>query len=205
VSTPASAVAAVVLAGGAARRFGSDKTRASLDSTTLLEHVIDAVEPLVDDLLVVGPWAPAGHRHLAEPARLQGPLAACEFGLRQVTGAHALVLAADHPRIQPDLLRLLLDRRLSADAVVPRRAGIAEPLVGCYRTATAGVAERLLASGERSLRSLLDEIDTAWIEEGEWRAVDPEGLSFLDIDHPADLERLAAGDTSPGETVERAR
>ena len=191
--------AAVILAGGASSRFGSDKTRALLDGRTLLDRVVDTVAPLVDELVVVGPWAPAGARHVLEPDRFQGPLAALAFGLDNVTTADpesaCLVLGGDHPLVQPGLLVELVERLDAAtpdgvQAVVPVSADRPQPLVACYRPSVAASADRVLASGQRSLRALLDVIRVDWMTEPQWRALDPQGLSFMDVDSPADLARL---------------
>lgn len=189
--------AAVVLAGGSSRRFGSDKTRATLHGSALLDRVVAAVEPVVDDVVVIGPWAPEPHRHLLEPQPGAGPLSGLAFGLGQVDADRALVLAADHPLLNAELLSALLGA-LDAEgplrehqAAVPVAGGRPQPLVASYRTSVASDAEQLLDDGERSLRALLEQIDTRWLEESEWRAADPSGISFLDVDHPEQLERLA--------------
>ena len=188
--------AAVVLAGGASRRFGSDKTRAELHGRSLLERVVQVVAPLVGELVVVGPWAPSGCRQVLEPERFQGPLAAMAFGLDHVAAPVALVLGGDHPLLEPRLLRELLARagRDTAggfQAVVPLGPTGPEPLVGCYRHTVADSAGGLLAEGRRSLRALLEVIEVDWMPEAEWRPFDPGGNSFLDIDHREDLDRLA--------------
>jgi molybdenum cofactor guanylyltransferase len=183
-------VAVVVLAGGRSERFGADKTRAEVAGVGLLERVLDAVgrmEPSVDEVFVVGPWAPPGVRHLAEPDRFGGPLAAMSFGLGEITAPTVLVLAADHPGLEPSLLAVLVDR-LGADrgatAVVPIRAGRREPLVAAYRRSIGHVAREVLAQGQRSMHALLDADDVSVVElvEDDWRVVDPEGRSFADID-----------------------
>lgn len=186
----APSTAAVVLAGGASERFGSDKTQYVVDGRSLLDRVVDAVAPLVDELLVVGPWAPAGRRHVLEPERYEGPLAGLAFGLRQVAAPSVLVLAADHPSVEPALVQLLLGRLAggAADAVVPQRNGRPEPLVAAYRTTVAAdAAERLLATGVRRLTALVEALDVLLLPEDGWRTADPDGRSFHDIDTPADL------------------
>ena len=185
----------MVLSGGASRRFGSDKSRAELDGRPLLERVIEVVSPLVGELIVVGPWAPAGCRHVLEPERFQGPVAALAFGLAHVAAPAALVLGGDHPLLERRLLVELLARAADrpdvvAQAVVPVGPSGPEPLVACYRNTVIAPAERLLADGQRSMRSLLEVIEVDWMKEPEWRALDPDGLSFLDVDHPEDLQRL---------------
>jgi len=192
---------AVVLSGGRARRFGSDKTRATVAGITLLERVLAVVgelerEGLVDEVVIVGDWAPEGVRLEPEPARDQGPLAGLAHGLRSVDADSALVLAADHPWLEPALLRLLVERSSGDDtgaapaAVVPIGATGPEPLVAWYRSDLADTAEQLVAHGRASLRGFLDVIDTLLLPPEVWQAADPEGRSFLDVDTRDDLDRM---------------
>lgn len=185
-------LSAVVLAGGESRRFGSDKTRARWGDVTLLEHVVATVSECVDRLVVIGPWAPAGVAHASEPHRGQGPLNALAFALEQVETPLALVVAADHPLLQPRLLGLLITTMESGDAeiVVPTTEHGPQPLVACYRSSLAGVAADLVAGGERRVRALFDQRRTEWIEPQRWQQVDPDGRSFMDADTPSALDAL---------------
>ncbi len=185
-----STTAAIVLAGGASRRFGTDKTRVAVDGVPMLERVVDVVRPLVDQVVVVGPWAPPDVGHLVESEAHQGPLAGMAIGLRTVSAPHALVLAADHPRIRPQLLELLLERAHLGDAVVPTGPDGAQPLVAVYDRRVLAPVEELLDSGERRLMALLDAIDTVWLRPDDWARVDPGGESFVDVDRPEDLAAL---------------
>ena len=44
---------AIVLAGGSSSRFGQDKGVLEIASKPLIKHVIDAVSPVVDEIIVV--------------------------------------------------------------------------------------------------------------------------------------------------------
>jgi molybdopterin-guanine dinucleotide biosynthesis protein A len=204
---------AVVLAGGTSTRFGSDKTAALLDGVTLLDRVVDVAIAVADEVLVVGPRAPGATwstrsepeasmslaevaedvRRVLEPEPRRGPLGGFAHGLAHVDSPVVLLLAADHPYLQPELLRSLLERLVDADggvdAVVPMRDGRPEPLVAAYRTDVGPVAEQVLADGGRSMRTLLDRLRVDWWAEDEWRRVDPTGSSFDDVDEPGDLDR----------------
>ncbi|HRW90194.1 MAG TPA: NTP transferase domain-containing protein, partial [Flavobacteriales bacterium] len=67
----------VVLAGGQSRRMGRDKALIEVEGRTLLDRAMDKLEPLVDELLVVGD--PEKHGHLGpfvigDDTPGQGPL-----------------------------------------------------------------------------------------------------------------------------------
>lgn len=193
-------VAAAVLAGGASRRMGRDKATLTLPSAAgggvaLGRLVLEAAALVADPVLLV---APAGHAAAALAAEAgvalvadpgEGPLAALAAALGAVDAPHLLLLAADHPGLRVALLRRLLAERGAAPAVACRRAGRLEPLVAVYERAPALLAARgrMAAGLDQSLRGLLASLRPRVLEEGEWRPLDPEGRSFVDLDDPADL------------------
>jgi molybdenum cofactor guanylyltransferase len=125
---------AVVLAGGASRRFGSDKLEASLGDQLLLEAVVAGL-PTDLELIVVGPERP-----LPRPARFVredpvggGPAAALIAGLvagRECSPEMFLVLPGDAPGAGPAAVVLADElRRSGASAVVAIDAtGSEQPL-----------------------------------------------------------------------------
>lgn len=179
-----------MLSGGRSRRFGTDKATALVGGSPLLCRVLDVAAPLVDEVLVVGPWAPPGFERTLEPMRYEGPLAGLAWGLGAVGTEHALVLGCDHPLLAPALLGHLLAHRRDADVVVARGPNGPEPLVGVYDATVAAIASELTESGERRLGALLDRCSVAWVEADVWSGLDPEGRSFLDVDWPEDVDRI---------------
>jgi molybdenum cofactor guanylyltransferase len=191
--------AAAVLAGGASRRMGRDKATLAVGGVELASLVLAAAARVADPVVLV---APDGHpaRRLAAPAVAdpgQGPLAALAAALGALEAEHVLVLAADHPGLRVELLAHLVTLAGEAEAVACRRGPRLEPLVAVYRRAPALAAARARlagSAGDRSLLGLLAGLRTLVVEEPEWRRVDPDGRSFVDLDDPADL---AAWDPGP--------
>ncbi len=191
--------AAAVLAGGASRRMGRDKATLAVGGVELASLVLAAAARVADPVVLV---APDGHpaRRLAAPAVAdpgQGPLAALAAALGALEAEHVLVLAADHPGLRVELLAHLVALAGEAEAVACRRGPRLEPLVAVYRRAPALAAARARLAdpaGDRSLLGLLAGLRTLVVEEPEWRRVDPDGRSFVDLDDPADL---AAWDPGP--------
>jgi molybdenum cofactor guanylyltransferase len=175
--------------------MGRDKATMPLGGVELAREAIGAAARLASPVVVV---APAGHPAVALAKRTRagwvadpgrGPLEALASALRAVDAPYLLLLAADHPLLRPELLDLLAAGCQGWEAVACRRGARLEPLVAIYQRAAAlKTATAMLQGGDdRSLRGLLGALRTRVIEEPEWRRVDPEGVSFVDLDDPADL------------------
>lgn len=191
---------AVILAGGASRRFPPNKLAADLDGVPLLWHALVAAAGACEDVvIVVGHAAPQPALPPIVPApRIArdavpggGPLVGLVAGLEAV--AHrdwALLCAGDAPYLRLVLLSALLARarETSADALALAAGGRPHPLPSLLRIGPALEAARaLLARGEHRLRRILDELRTEALPEQWWRAYDPEGAWQRDVDVPEDL------------------
>ena len=116
---------AVILAGGQARRFGSDKAIAVVQGRSLLSHVLDALRPQADPVLLNGP-ARAGFELsiLDDAPEGQGPLAGILAALRWAKhNGHGRVLTVpiDVPFLPKDLVAKLA--AVPSDHVSVARSG----------------------------------------------------------------------------------
>ena len=155
----------ILLVGGASRRFGSPKALAEYEGGTLADRAWRLLGDACDERLAVGPGG------LADPGT--GPVAAIAAGLRAATHELAVVVPVDMPLLTPGALRLL------ADAC--RDAAVAQ--AGPLPCAVARRALPAFETDERSLRTVLDGLDTARVEL-------EEGL-LANVNTPADLDTLA--------------
>ena len=192
MSSPTSA-GAVVLCGGASRRFGSDKTRALLDGRPLLDHVLAAL-PTDLPVVCVGEERPTTRpvTWARESPPGGGPAAGLAAGLVALAalgtqGPPGLVvgLGGDMPyagAAAAGLIDHLLAAPPDLDAVVARDGeGHLQPLLAAYRT----TALRAALGDAPAGRSLMRVLDALRI-----RSVDVAGLPTADVDTPEDLDRL---------------
>ena len=191
-------VAAIVLAGGASRRFGRDKMHEDLRGEPLLAHAIRRLAEVTPEILVI---VSQGDRLPRLPADLEvdlirdlvafdGPLRATARGLAFVDRTWAIVAGGDMPELQPAVLAALLrlgsDRDASAAAL--GEGDRFRPLPCVLRTPPARErAESLLAAGARSLRARLQDLSVAVLDEATWLRLDPGRRTLRDVDEPADL------------------
>ncbi len=190
--------AALVCAGGAARRLGGrDKPALIVGAATLLDRVLAAtagarqrvvVGPVRD--LAVAPGAPVRWRREEPPGG--GPVAAIAAGLGEVTTPLVAVLAADLPFLTDRELGLLLRgvERLGTDvAVLVDPGGRRQYLAAVWRTDRLRAALPADPAG-RPVRSLFAGRAV--------REVSAAEMACLDCDEPGDVELALRWATRPG-------
>jgi len=198
-------VAGVIIAGGRSRRMGRDKLLLPVGGVPLIERVVGALADIVDELiLALRPGQSQPHfqtalplRTVRDPAPDLGPLGGLIAALSSGDAAHYLAVAGDMPLLQPPLLAHLLTEARCHDvqAVVPLNGGEPEPLCAVYRQDCLAAMSALAEEGGRSLRDLLAQLHVHFVPEDELRRFDRDLVSFLNVNHQADLhqaERLLA-------------
>lgn len=196
--------AAVILAGGTSRRFGTDKLAARLgDGRSVLEHAAEAVTAVADEVVVVvaiGASPPAGMPTRAslvhDPEPDAGPLLGLAAGLDALVDGIVLVVGGDMPALEIPVLRLLIaavGTDPSADAARLQVVGpLAASVLPCVvrREAAQRTCGEAIARGDRRLRGGLERLATVIVPAREWRALDPAGRTLIDVDRLADLAAL---------------
>lgn len=202
-------VGGLVLAAGAAARFGSNKLLARLEGRPLLQHVLDALAAagVVDVVVVLGDAADEIERAIAWRAERRvrnlhpeaGLSSSLRIGLatlaaldREATGGQArfsgaLVLLGDQPRVRPAVIGRLLAEAARPEQeerpiVIPRYAGGGGSNPALLRRAAWPLAETL--AGDRGMGPLIAS-HPELVHEVPVTGDNP------DVDTPGDLERIA--------------
>jgi molybdenum cofactor guanylyltransferase len=197
-TTAGAAIAAAVIAGGPARRMGGvAKAGLVVDGESIAALQVRVLRRVFERVVVVanepGPWAELPVELVHDRHAGVGPLAGLHAALVSTEGQQGVVcVAGDMPFVSEPLLRLLRDRAPEADAVVPRVAGRAEPLLARYARRCRAAVEAQLAAGERAVHMLLDHLAVSWLDEDDLRAVDPELRALTNVNTPDDLVRAQA-------------
>lgn len=182
-------LAALVLAAGSARRFGSDKLSASFRGEPLVHHAIraaraapvDHVYVICGETLVLGDWPgePA-----VEAVRITSTALSASLGAGVAaagSAAGAFVYLGDMPLIPHDVAHRLAAAIGGAYAAVPRHAGTNGHPVLLSARAFADIAR---LSGDEGAGRLLK-------QRGDVIMVDiPVDTILLDVDSAEDLARL---------------
>lgn len=175
----------VVLAGGKSSRMGRDKALIEIDGRSLLDRALDTLEPLVDDLLVIGDPIKYGHVGpfvIGDDIPGKGPIGGIVTAMRYASNDNLLVLACDMPYIDRKLLELLKKELGNfTDAVVPRHGDRVEPLCAAYHRRCERAFRQAMERGELKVQDVLRHVRTNFIpiEDGADR--------FRNLNTPDDL------------------
>jgi molybdopterin-guanine dinucleotide biosynthesis protein A len=186
-----------VLVGGVSSRMGAPKGALAWRGRTLLEVAVSALEPAVQEVVLLGDPPPpirgiaagAALRCLPDARESAGPLAGVLAALRAEPDAVWIVAACDQPWATPAAARWLLAQRDSGVHVVLPRAsgGRVEPMPALFAPGALALVEAMAARGERAPRTLA----------GRPHVVTPEipgaiRRAWMSVNTPEEYDRLRA-------------
>lgn len=194
---------ALILAGGGSTRMGRPKESLPFQGDTLLGRTAAALAAACDPVVVVArdgsqtlPPLPPGCDVAGDDVPGGGPLAGLAGGLRRLRDRHgfgdddaALLTGCDQPFWTAAAARWLFERLNAAPLLMPRVAGVLQPLAAVYRTGVLGAAERLLAAGVRTPRALVAQPGALVVEADDLRAADADLRFLIDLDTADDYRR----------------
>jgi molybdopterin-guanine dinucleotide biosynthesis protein A len=190
-------VSGVIQAGGrSARMGGRPKALIELAGRSIIERVLAALAPAVDDVLVVTN-TPELYAFLDLPMvgdvyPDHGPLGGIYSGLKAASGSAALTVACDMPFLHPDVLRLVAARAGEGDVVIPRVGSRLETMHAAYdKACLPHIAERLVA-GRLKIVDFLEGVRVVEIAEDEIARFRDPRVVFMNVNTPDDLERARA-------------
>ena len=190
-------VTGVVLAGGLSTRYaGKPKGLELVHGVRIIDRVRAALEPVVDDLLLIanddaaGAWLP-GVRWERDVLRDVGSVAGIHAALVHAASP-VLVVAWDMPFVPTALLGTLRDVGRDADAAVPEsdsRRGL-EPLCAYYTPACVAAIERRIAAGDRRVIAFYDDVNVVRLTGDRVAKFGEPALLFMNVNTPE--ERILA-------------
>lgn len=189
-------VSGIVLAGGESRRLGRNKASVRLGTRTLIEIVLEKLRCISDDLILATDdfdrFTCLNARIVRDIYPQGGALGGIYSGLRAAKSPLAVVVACDMPFLNPDLLRFMILHAPGHDVVVPRLSCGIEPLHAVYARTCLEPIRETLEDGRRRVVDFWDRVRVRYVEEDEIEILDPEKLSFFNINTPEDLDRARA-------------
>lgn len=187
-----------ILAGGKSERLGRDKAFLQFRGAHLIEVSRQCLESLGLPVTIVGD---SRERFLSMELPVlvdriagAGPLAAVFTALAASRSRDNYFIPCDTPLVPPRLYRILARVGRDFDVVFPRDSeGGLHPLCAYYSRSAADPIQTLMEAGARRVDSVLESKDLRVhvLSSQEWDLPDE---AFLNVNTPADWERLRRGD-----------
>jgi len=170
-----------------------DKALMPLAGKPLIEHVLQRVEGLGDELLITTnrpeAFAYLGVRLVSDANPGAGPLGGLQTALRAAAGETVLVVACDMPFIELSLVEHMLGLAPEVDVVVPRPNDLYEPLQAVYARNCLPTIEKAIEAGKQRVVSFFPDVRVLTIEDDILDRLDARGLSFFNINTLEDFTK----------------
>ena len=151
-------ITGIILAGGASRRMGRDKSHLAFGDTTFIENLVQQLQRVTNKVIIVS------DRHdydylkipvIKDHFKNSGPLAGIHAGLTKSATKINLILPNDMPLVTFELLREVLKNfDYSYDALWCMNDAQEIPLLGVYKKKMADQCKLLLDQNEKRLLQL---------------------------------------------------
>ena len=190
----AGGLAAAILAGGQARRFGGvNKAALQVGGRTIADRQLAVLRRIADPVFVVGGdparW-PEGVRIVADAIAGAGALGGIYTAIIESPCERTLVVGCDMPFLAPGFLQMLA--AVDADAVIPRSERGYEPLCAVYGKACAEGIRARIERGDLHAAVLPSGVRVADIAPDVVAAYDRDGLLFVNVNTPHDYARIVS-------------
>jgi len=186
--------------------MGRAKPALPFGQVTILQRMVTELRREFDDLIVVSAPAHAEAFDVIElirnaadvtlvrdEAEYAGPAGALARGMAAAKNEITFACSGDLPLLRAQVARTLCDwlRAMPADcdAVIPEIGGRLQPLAAAYRRGCGPMIAGIAAAGERRLTSIVMRLDVRRVGEAELRRLDPELMSFLNVNTPEEYAR----------------
>lgn len=172
--------------------MGRPKALLPFDNQPLIAHVVRKLASVFSEIVVVAApdqeLPPLPVTLVRDEVAYQGPVSGIYHGLEAATRTICFVTSCDAPFINLMVVAHLVSQIRDYDVVVPFWQEHFQPLHAVYRTSVAPLLKEQLERGELRPIFLFDKVRTHRIQEEEIRWFDPDGLSFLNMNSPAEYE-----------------
>ena len=153
-------ITGIILAGGKSSRMGTDKGFLLLNNKPFVQYSIDALKPLVSEIIIVSDnpeYDVFGLKRVNDITKNAGPVAGIYAGLSASSTEYNIVLSCDIPLISTEVLQKLINA-IDADSeiILAESNGKSMPLIAIYKKSIAETFNTFLEQDERRLRVVVN-------------------------------------------------
>lgn len=183
---------AAILAGGESRRFGRDKAQAVLGGRPLVAHVLEPLQRLCEDVTIITNH-PVDYECFGVDVATDilpgaGALGGLLTALVHTKCDPCLVVACDMPFLNERVIRKMFECDGRQDVLVPLWKNEPQPLHAFYSKRCIPFIRKRIEQRDFRIIDFYPDVSVQRIEEGLWKALDPDCLSFFNVNTSREFE-----------------
>lgn len=185
----------VILAGGQNSRFaGKNKALLRIDGKRILDCIYEVFSILFDKIILVTndpqQYMEWNLDIVTDIFPIRSSLTGIHAGLFYITTPYAFFAACDVPFLKKELVETLFNGvEPNIDIVIPETSKGFEPLCSIYSKRCLQPIEAQIEKNSFKIQKIFQKVRVKKISENILRTVDPDLLSFSNINTPDDLDR----------------
>jgi molybdopterin-guanine dinucleotide biosynthesis protein A len=188
-------LAAAILAGGQARRFGGrDKSRLVIDGRTIIVRQLEVLQRLTSDVFIVASdaarFADLGCAVVPDVVPASGAIGGLLTALERARAGRVLVVACDLPYLDGPTLERLAELAGEGDGGWLRSPRGVEPLLACYARAVRFAIRGEILAGRLKLGGLDAVLRMRALDVPDADAASPVARMLTNVNTPAEYERI---------------
>ena len=151
-------VNAYILAGGKSSRMGTDKGLLPFNGKPIIQHVIDQLLPVVNNVIIVSnnsEYEQFGLEVIADDIKNIGPAGGIYTALKHTDTEYNFIVSCDMPFVNSAAVNYLIQHSFQSQITLPLLHGRIEPLFGMYSKNCLAKWQELIESGTIKLRAMI--------------------------------------------------
>jgi molybdopterin-guanine dinucleotide biosynthesis protein A len=184
----------IILAGGKNLRMGQNKAFLLVQGERIIDRTRSIFVELFDEVLLVTnsplEYLDLNLRIITDLYPEKGALGGVFTGLFHASYPHAFVAACDMPFLNQSVISHLISLSPGFDIVIPKTEDGWQPLHAIYSRTCLPFMEKLLLEGDLKIIDFFPRVKKREVPTGEILPLDPQLLSFLNVNTPEDLARI---------------
>jgi molybdopterin-guanine dinucleotide biosynthesis protein A len=187
-------ITAVILAGGASKRYGQNKALLEISGVPLIDRIAEQMRNIFTRVILVTnqkkDFEYLGLPIVEDIIKGLGPIGGIYTGLSSITEHAGFFVACDMPLLHKGLIRYMVENIDNHAAVVPSIGEFVEPLHALYARSCLGPIKGLIDAKRYQVRLLYDYVSVRYVKEDEIRTFSSPAEIFLNINTPDEFEKI---------------
>ncbi len=190
-------ISGIILSGGKSLRMGQNKAFIQIKGQPIIHRIHSLFKKLFKEIVIVTNqkelFSDLNAKVYEDLIPNRGALIGLYTGLFFSSYPYSFCVACDMPFLNEKVVRYLINQIKDEDVILPKTNDGFQPLHAIYSKNCQGAIKKILEEGKNKILDFYPFVKVKIIEEDQFKNLDPELKSFININTPEELEILTSG------------